>query len=201
MEQEVLDALEVQKALGEAGGTVWGKIYGHKLVDGQTYTIEINITSRELNAELALESYIRTVKIAGEKYNMFPYNLAVRTVEAPKTAPVPAPVKEEDPFKDPVYESVDGVQYLNVIKLKILPGTDGNTLVEMYCAGREYADLKVKMTPEKLVGMFKNTGKWTSAHFERPSEMVVNYSVGWKNSTNLNKNGKPYKNVTTIELA
>ena len=64
-----------------------------------------------------------------------------------------------------------------------------------------FRSLKVKLTPAQLVGMFKQTGDWKIEHFERVGEIAVNWSVGWKNSSNLNKNGKPYKNVASVELA
>jgi hypothetical protein len=187
-------ALQLQQALGEAGGVAWCELYGHKEVDGQQVVVKINLTARELNASLALESLINALGVAKEKYNMVPYNVTKR---------VPAPVDpfpvEPLPFKEPTYEPVDGIQYMAISKIKVVPGTDGKTQVDMYAEGHQYPDLKVKLTPAQLAGMFKATGDWKPDHFEKVGEYGVNWSVSWKNSTNLNKNGKPYKNVVAVE--
>lgn len=187
-------ALQLQQALGEAGGVAWCELYGHKEVDGQQVVVKINLTARELNASLALESLINALAVAKEKYNMVPYNVTKR---APK-------VEAEDPFPmkpEPTYEPLDGIQYMAISKIKIVPGTDGKTQVDMFAEGHQYPDLKVKLTPAQLAGMFKATGEWKPDHFERMGEYSVNWSVSWKNSTNLNKNGKPYKNVVAVEQA
>lgn len=208
MEQKELDqVLEFQKALGEAGGIAWTELYGVKVVDGQTYTVKINVTSRDLTTSRALDGLIDTIKYAEEHYKMYPY--IKKTTVAPQ---VPAPVqKDEFPEivytvpapapsapAEPVYVDVENV--FNITKMVVTPKAEGKTSVDFWETGRKFKAITLTQEPERLAASLSVVGAWKPEHFKAPAVYEpVKFRIFWANSTKLSDNGKPYKNIVRFE--
>jgi hypothetical protein len=118
--------------------------------------------------------------------NVEPPAPTVTTIPAPVTgAPAPA---------------ASGVQTIRAVKLQIEPRADGKVNLLFFEAGHQYADIRATKTPAEAVTMLQPIGAWTLAHMIA-SEYQINAVIDWANSTNTNKNGKPYKNIVTISAA
>ena len=88
-------------------------------------------------------------------------------------------------------------------RVEVTPRADGKADVKFFSAGHKFADLTMIKTPADLAAQFTaGTGaSWTAQHFTAAGSYNLALRVSWVASTNLNKNGVPYKNVTKIENA
>ena len=202
MEQEMNVALEIQKALGEAGGVAWCELYGHKEVDGVPVTVKINLTCRELNGALALESLINALAVAKDKYNMVPYNVLPK--KAPVVAEDPFPVKEE-PRYEPVRTKLPEGESFHCVKFTSVAGSEGRVQISFYTdmAGKtKFPYLKTTLATERAMAYFRGANlNITEAHLVSGQEIPCNLNVYFVYSDKLNSAGNPYKNVSAIEAA
>jgi hypothetical protein len=89
---------------------------------------------------------------------------------------------------------------LKAVKIDVKPRTDGKVTVDLFGAGRKFADLHMTNTPEILAELFGEG--WQPEHFAVATP--VSYNIGLKVSW---VQGKPntaggfYKDVTMIEPA
>lgn len=136
-----------------------------------------------------------------------PTGLPVTTVQPPAPAqpagapPVPAsaPAAPRTPAPRPPVQSQPAQPkggLLNVVKVEIKPRGDGTTQVDLFGAGRKFADLHLYGDPEALADRFG--AGWQPEHFETPASYNVALKVNWVESEKLNSKGNPYKDVTDI---
>ena len=90
---------------------------------------------------------------------------------------------------------------MDIVKIDCTPVANGKSKLLFYAAGHQYADLTALMTPDQLAVLMQPTGAWTAAHFATASIYPVNCKVEWRDSANVNKNGKPYKNIVRVLAA
>lgn len=117
------------------------------------------------------------------------------TVTATTPATTPAPVTPGATVTQP-----GTVQTIHAIKLQIEPRADGKVNLNFFEAGHQYADIKATKTTAEAIAMLQPIGAFTEEHMVA-SEYAINAVIDWKPSANLNKNGKPYKNIVTIAQA
>jgi len=86
----------------------------------------------------------------------------------------------------------------HAVRMQITPQPDGKSKVEFYLQGRQYPEITMSMMPERCAAMLSTTDGWTPNHFLQSGNFTVKYAVTWKYSDNLNKAGKPYKNIVSI---
>jgi hypothetical protein len=84
------------------------------------------------------------------------------------------------------------------VKMTVTPRADGKTEVGWFEAGHQWADVRAVKTPQDFVGLLARTGGWTLEHFTKVGEYGVQHLVEWVPSANLNKSGKPYKNLVNV---
>lgn len=189
--------------LGEAGGIAWCELYGHKSDEDGVHEVKINLTSRAETPAQALAELLATLKIAREEYKLNPYPVLHK---APALNPVattvtPVPVAPAPMVNEPVYEDIEQANgEFHAVKMSVTPRTDGKSKVDFFEAGHKYPDISAVMSPEQLASMMQIVGGWTPEHFKQMGTYEVKYAIQWRNSTTLNKNGKPYKNIVGIAL-
>ena len=88
-----------------------------------------------------------------------------------------------------------------IAKMKVTPRADGKVDLDFFEAGHQYADIKAVKTATEAAVLLQPTGNWTPQHFAAVSEYPVNMIIDWTPSANLNKNGKPYKNIAAVKAA
>lgn len=193
----------VKEALPEAGGVAWVELYGKKSDDDGVHDVKINLTSRASTPAEALQQLLETLQMAKEVYKLTPYiksNKAPAKNEPVKTEITPAPITGAPAPQEPVYEDIEPqVNKIAAVKLVSTPRADGKTRLDFYEAGHQYPDIAAVMSPEQLATLMLPTGAWTADHFKTLATYNVECTVLWKNSQNLNKNGKPYKNIVRVE--
>lgn len=87
----------------------------------------------------------------------------------------------------------------HIAKMTVTPRADGKVELAFFEAGHQYADIKAIKTPADAAVLLQPTGGWTPQHFAAVAEYPLNCAIDWTPSANLNKNGKPYKNITAIK--
>jgi hypothetical protein len=121
--------------------------------------------------------------------------LNVEPPTAPDLHSVPAPVGAPAP-----QTAATTVNVIHAVKLQIAPRTDGKVDLMFFEAGHQYADIKATKTPAEAAALLQPLGAYTVAHMIA-SEYAINANITWTPSANLNKNGKPYKNIATISAS
>ncbi len=121
-------------------------------------------------------------------------------VEPPQAATVTAPVAPPAVVGATVTQPAGSVQTIRAVKLQIEPRADGKVNLNFFEAGHQYADIKATKTPIEAIALLQPLGAFTPEHMIA-SEYAINATIDWKPSANLNKNGKPYKNIVTIAQA
>ena len=202
--------------LPEAGGVAWVDLFGNKTDEnGTVHEVKISLTSRATTPRAALESLLDTMKVAKEIYKLNPYQNLKKAPEAaaPQKAPAPAgpaapaPVAGAAPAPvgkpEPTYENLpgQGTGEFNVVKMAIAPRADGKTKVDFFETGHKYPDISAVMNPDALAQMMQYVGAWTPAHFQTIATYEVHYKISWRDSERMNQNGKPYKNIVSINPA
>lgn len=208
MEEQMNVALEIQKALGEAGGVAWCELYGHKEVDGQNVIVKINLTAREMNATLALESLINALGVAKDKYNMVPYNMPIKKIQ-----PASDPFVIEGDFEplDPQTAKparpaklADGESF-HCVKFSSTVSKEGFVAINFYTdipGKTKFPYLKATLAQERAMAYFRGAGlNITEAHLTSGQELACSLNVYFVYSDKLNSAGNPYKNITAIEAA
>ena len=89
----------------------------------------------------------------------------------------------------------------HIAKMTVTPRADGKIDLAFFEAGHQYADIKAAKTTAEAVALLKLTGAWMPEHFAAVAEYPVNMIIDWQPSANLNKNGKPYKNIVAVKPA
>ena len=191
----------------ERGGVAWCELFG-KVQDeaGQFHLVKINLTNRGENAEQALRGLLQCLSVARSEFHMLPYmptipmpvapvlSVPVAVASCATTPPPPGAAPVSTPPAQASNEPASGT--FLIVKEVVAPRQDGKVEVSLFAQGHQYADLKMIGEPEKIAAMF-GVG-WQAAHFQAIATYNVSLKVAWQNSANLNKNGKPYKNVSAI---
>ena len=89
----------------------------------------------------------------------------------------------------------------NITKMTVTPRADGKVELAFFEAGHQYADIKAIKTATECAALLQPIGAWTPQHFAAVAEYQVTCLIDWKPSANLNKNGKPYKNIAAVKPA
>jgi hypothetical protein len=122
-------------------------------------------------------------------------NIERTTVTATTTPPPPPP-------PGGATQTVSGMGgTFRIAKMTVTPRTDGKIELAFFEAGHQYADIKAIKGVAECIALLHSTGGWTVDHFKAIAEYPVNMLIDWKPSDNLNKNGKPYKNIVTVSPA
>lgn len=208
----------------ERGGVAWCDVYGIASdANGIKHLCnKISLTERGENSEKALRGLMKTLKIAKDEFHLTPWipdqpSTARRPAltAAPATAAEPpAKIKTTravtDEEGEPDYEdepvpskkvqpAKTGGGRMKIIKLKLSPRDDEKVTVDLFAAGREFADLHMVKSPDDLADMFGDNFEpeinWEPA---KPKTYNVELWATWELSERLNSKGNPYKNVTEI---
>lgn len=89
----------------------------------------------------------------------------------------------------------------HIVKMAVTPRADGKVELAFFEAGHQYADVKAVKTPPECAAMLKPIGDWKPEHFAAVKEYAMTCIIDWKPSANLNKSGKPYKNIVAVKPA
>lgn len=204
IEQQIID---LQKALGEAGGVAWCELYGTKVIDGQSYTVKINLTNRDITSVTALDGLIEAIKHAEEAYHMRPYIL-----KTPSPAKSDfAPVTSVDPFADepkpaakPAVRPAKKVEAEETFHChKFLAGPYKNLVkLDWYTDNipgkTKFPYLTSYIPVEQAMAWLQPFGDWVQEDFLANKEFSVDLNIAWAYSDKLNSQGKPYKNIVGI---
>lgn len=204
------------------GGGAFIDMYGTKKdANGAAHKVKIGLISHAKTPEGALRNLMSAVKVAIEEYKMQPYDFTLQNspaVNAPSTpaiakqpaagtmtptapgAPVPAAPKTP---ASSAGETVLRGGTFDIVKIEVLPKTDGKVEVKFWASGRKFADLTAVKTPEAMAKMFaEGTGAgWLPEHFSKVGAYETALKVYWVPSEKTNSNGVPYKNLSKIENA
>lgn len=101
----------------------------------------------------------------------------------------------------PAVPATPTMQTIRAVKLQVEPRPDGKVNLNFFEAGHQYADIKATKTPSDAAILLQPLGGWTPQHFAAAAEYAISAVIDWKPSENLNKNGKPYKNIVTVSPA
>lgn len=186
--------------LPEAGGVAWCELYGKKSDDDGVHDVKINLTSRAGTPLEALQQLLEALSVANEIYKLTPYIKSAKAPERP-TAVESAIAQAVPPSmpQEPVYEDIEPqINKIAAVKLVVTPRADGKARLDFYEAGHQYPDIAAVMSPEQLAALMLPTGAWTPEHFKTIATYEKNVTVYWKDSQNLNRNGKPYKNIVRV---
>lgn len=212
----------------ERGGVAWLDIYGQKNDDnGHPHLVKISLTNRAEDAEAALRGLLKAMAVAKNEFKLNPYqpdfNSQPTSRKQEPAAAAPAKVKTTravtDEEGEPDYEdepeepkkkaqpaktgaantSKSGGR-MKIIKIKLTPRDDEKVTVDLFAAGREYADLHVVKTPDALAEMFGDDWE-PEINWDPTKAKVYNVEMWatWELSERLNSKGNPYKDVTEIE--
>lgn len=194
----------------ERGGVAWCELWGKaKDEAGQVHPVKINITNRGENAEQALRGLLQALSIAKAEFHLNPYPPQFGNAPAPVQTQAPAAVTPPPPSggtNPPPPAPGNPVEMqtgqptaggtMDIQKVEVQPRPDGKVTVSLFQAGHKFADLKMVGTAEQMAARFG--GGWQKEHFAQVASYNVSLKVAWQNSTNLNSQGNPYKNVTGI---
>lgn len=206
----------------ERGGVAWCELFGKKADEaGVVHLVKINVTQRDTDAISALRGLLAAIQVAKTEFKLNPYQPTFETVPAarpaqppaqsapalaPAAAPAPAAASATAPAapaapaapQAPASPAPAAEQVLQVVKVDVKPRADGKVTLDLFAAGRKFADLHMTGTPEQLAAQFG--GGWTPAHFgpNLSASYPVSLKVYWVNSARTNSQGNPYKDVTRI---
>lgn len=122
--------------------------------------------------------------------------------------PVMKPVKKaytrEDAAKKndrpaPVAKSTEpDVNTMTIVRMEITPRPDGRADVVMYDARSKYPNLSIKNWKiDNILEIFPE--QWSVGDFIAADVVSGSWAVHWKESSNLNAKGNPYKDVVLVE--
>lgn len=120
------------------------------------------------------------------------------TIEAPNVTAMTPPPATTTP-STPTAQAVGGT--FHIVKMKVTPRADGKVDLEFFEANHKWADVKSTKTPADSALLLQPIGAWTPQHFAAVGEYQIDCMIDWKPSTNLNKNGQPYKNIAAVRMA
>lgn len=89
----------------------------------------------------------------------------------------------------------------HIAKMTVTPRADSKVELAFFEAGHQYADIKAIKTPPECAAMLRPIGDWKPEHFGKAGEYPVTCVIDWTPSANLNKSGKPYKNIVSVKPA
>lgn len=110
----------------------------------------------------------------------------------------PAPVTPTVPSA-PTSAQTGGTFYIS--KMAVTPRADGKVELAFFESGHQYPDVKAVKTPPECAALLKPIGDWKPEHFGKAGEYPVVCMIDWTPSANLNKSGKPYKNIVAVKPA
>jgi hypothetical protein len=200
MEQGFEQVIEMQRALGEAGGVAWVDLHGTKVVDGVSYEVKISLTNRDITATNALDGLIDAIKHAEDVYKMRPYIMKTGRVSDPFPVGLPDPFPVSIPpapagipvgKPEPVYEDLVTGGIFNITKMIVTVSRSGKTQVDYYEAGKKYKSISKVGEPEQIASAMSAVGAWTPNHFA-PGAMYegLNFKIKWQNSDKKTDDGK-----------
>jgi hypothetical protein len=203
------DELVTAIQLPEAGGIAFCELWGTSEDESGVHDVKITVTHRGFTSLEALEGILRTMATAQAKYGLKPYKVlqsAPKPEQVDNGAQTPQqsnePPKAQAKQAEPTYEPVDdGAGVLIVERMDVQPRPDQKTRLDFYQSGLQYPVISAVMTPEQLVMMLLATDAWSPELFMRPGSYKVHYKIQWRNSTRMNQNGKPYKNIVSVAKA
>lgn len=110
----------------------------------------------------------------------------------------PAPVAPAAPVT-PAGAQQGGTFYIS--KMTVTPRADGKVELQFFESGHKYPDVKAVKTAPECATLLKPIGDWKPEHFAAVKEYALTCVIDWKPSANLNKSGKPYKNIVAVKPA
>lgn len=191
--------------LPEAGGVAYLDLHGTFADNaGNLQPIKLSLTSRGKSPVLALIQLMEAAEFARDEYNLYPFPVRVTSLPREKSVdeafpinPTGVPQRTQATMSESFGQDIIGT--LHVKTMVVTPRDDGKAKVEFFEDGHKWADIAMTMAPDQLAGKLSQTADWTPSHFIVPGRFQVDYLIDWKNSTNLNSNGNPYKNVVNIK--
>jgi len=203
--------------LGEAGGIAWCYVSKMSPDDtGKMRKVEFNVTGRGLTTESAIKNLVGGIRYA-KTLGMHPWKVdeysqpspAPQQPQPPATGAAPALPRAGAPqapvTQAPAQPAAAGVGggVIYIDKVEVTPKPGGKSEVGFYGVGHKYPDVRITKTFSELSAMFTGvTGAaWTEQHFAVAEVYPLTLNVTWVPSTNLNKDGNPYKNLAKIENA
>jgi hypothetical protein len=206
-------------SLGEAGGIAFCTVSKMSADEtGKMHKVEFNVTGRGLTTESAIRNLVGGIKYAQDKLKMHPWRVDEYSQPAPqqsqlqppatgaapalpKSGAPQAPAAVQPPATQPAQSTDGGIVIAST--MKVAPRADGKAEVGFFASGHKFADIKITKTFAELSALLTGaTGaEWTAGHFGVIAEYPVSFRITWVPSTNLNKDGNPYKNLAKIENA
>lgn len=108
------------------------------------------------------------------------------------TSGVPAPAA-------PAPVDTSAVNTLEVVKVKIIPQTDGKVEIQVFAADHQYPDLKMKVPMAKALSALSTTGyAWTEEILSKAAEFPIRFYADWRYSERLKSNGKPFQDIVNF---
>lgn len=208
-------AEEVEEAQPESVPVAESLPYNYQEAPGSANTYlmtpqgaRIQLTARASTPRQALDELVAAMDYAQKAHGILAEALARPQTSdvfsgafaAPKTAPKPtAPQTNAVPPKP-----ADEYKSMNPYPAKTMEIELSSSGIKLLfkAENRRYADVTVfRKDPKNLVSLFQIGKQITPEQLSKPGAYSVNYLVHWENSTNVDQNGKPYKNVTKITPA
>ena len=84
--------------------------------------------------------------------------------------------------------------------IEVTPKPDGKAEIKFYADGHKYPDIYATRTIEQWIDMLIEVGEWQVGDFQVAAQYDCDYKVNWNESEKLNKNGKPYHDLHSIQL-
>jgi hypothetical protein len=186
---------EIKPAVAFTELVVLVKMYdGDQVVD--IVPVKMNVTAYADTPAQAIEQLSGCI----DGVNVKPYLQLTGPTQAPaqvQGTPPQAPTQAQAPQAPSTTPTAGGV--ILAERMTLTPRPDGKMDVCFYSAGHKYPDLKATWTPAQAAARLSATGKaWNEHNAAIAGDYAVQYKVSWVPSSNLNKNGVPYKNITEI---
>lgn len=203
--------------LPEAGGIIFGTIYGQK--NGA----EFSITARGITARDALENLVEGLKYAkqvgfdvvrpgsgGRKTSPPPRSNGGNTTSTPppaaKNSPAPAPASAPPPTaEEPTYtqDQLQGETHeTRIVKMEIIPAPNERAKLQLYAPNHRYPDFYVGPWPiDNLAGLFESKSWGAPEQFTQPWEGSVDFVVTWEYGAQKKSGKGRYQDVVSIRDA
>jgi hypothetical protein len=192
-----MDAQATPAVVTEATGNEAGFSLNWSMTDREGCQVSVTMrTARLQDWRAAMSNRKEFVDRALEAGWAFPARLQAPPPAVAATAPAAANGASPAPAAAP-----GGRQTLLAVKLTVTPRADGKVELGWFEAGHQWADVKAVKTPADALTVLAKTGGWTLENVSKPGEYGVQHLVEWVPSSNLNKSGKPYKNLVAVSPA
>jgi hypothetical protein len=205
---EQMESVEVKNdntpLLPEAGGVAWVDLFGLKSDDqGVKHLVKISLTQRSSSSAEALEGLLATMRLAGEKYKLAPYQISTTPAPAPVAVkPAPATAK---PAPAPAVTTVDGDIVMRVVKIDVLPQPGGKTKVSFYGDTftkpvDKFPTISSTRAPDQHAAVFSALGEEYNDPdiFEEAVSWTLTCGLIYRLSEKLDSKGNPFKDLVRL---